>query len=324
VAKTDREPFTVIAQPDSDRPMARRWVRWGYVVLLGFIGAVGLWGSFAPLESAAIAVGSVSLDTNRKTVAHLEGGIVEKILVKEAQTVEKDQHLIQLDTTQARGRIDILKSKIASAESQLKLLRSEIDTVEGLLKKGLAQRPRLLALQRREAEIEGELGENKAQMKVAEDTIARAQIKAPVSGTVIEMKVHTTGGVIKAGEPLLAIVPRDEPLTIEAQIEPNDIDVVRPGLAAHVRLTPYNVRFAPPMPGKVVHVSADRFTDQKTNASYYTARIELTKKPQEIDPQIKLYPGMPAEVIIVTGERTMFAYLAAPITRSFRKAFRED
>lgn len=324
MAKTDREPFTVIAQPDSDRPMARRWIRWGYIVLGVFIGAVGLWGGFAPLESAAIAVGSVSLDTNRKTVAHLEGGIVEKILVKEAQTVEKDQILVQLDTTQARGRIDILKSKITSAESQLKLLRSEIDTVEGLLKKGLAQRPRLLALQRREAELEGELGENKAQMKVAEDTIARAQIKAPVSGTVIDMKVHTSGGVIKAGEPLMAIVPRDEPLTIEAQIEPNDIDVVRPGLAAHVRLTPYNVRFAPPMPGKVVHVSADRFTDQKTNANYYMARIELTKKPAEIDPQIKLYPGMPAEVIIVTGERTMFAYLAAPITRSFRKAFRED
>jgi multidrug resistance efflux pump len=244
--------------------------------------------------------------------------------VREGQTIEKDQVLIQLDTTQPRGRIDLLKAKIKSAEAQLKLLRSEIETVDGLLKKGLAQRPRLLALQRREAEIVGELGENAAQMKVAEDAIARATIKAPVSGTVIDMKIHTTGGVIKAGEPLLAIVPRDEPLTIEAQIEPNDIDVVRPGLAAHVRLTPYNVRFAPPMPGKVVHVSADRFTDQKTNANYYMARIELTKKPQEIDPGIKLYPGMPAEVIIVTGERTMFAYLAAPITRSFRKAFRED
>jgi multidrug efflux pump subunit AcrA (membrane-fusion protein) len=324
VAKTDKEPFTVVANPQSERPPARRWIRWGYLVLGGFVGAVMLWGFLAPLESAAIAIGSVSLDTNRKTVQHLEGGIVEKIFVREGQTIEKDQVLIQLDTTQPRGRIDLLKAKIKSAEAQLKLLRSEIETVDGLLKKGLAQRPRLLALQRREAEIVGELGENAAQMKVAEDAIARATIKAPVSGTVIDMKIHTTGGVIKAGEPLMAIVPRDEPLTIEAQIEPNDIDVVRPGLAAHVRLTPYNVRFAPPMPGKVVHVSADRFTDQKTNANYYMARIELTKKPQEVDPGIKLYPGMPAEVIIVTGERTMFAYLAAPITRSFRKAFRED
>lgn len=324
MAKTDREPFTVVANPQSERPPARRWIRWGYLVLGGFVGAVCLWGFFAPLESAAIAIGSVSLDTNRKTVQHLEGGIVEKLLVKEAQAVEKDQILIQLDTTQPRARIELLKAKIKSAESQLKLLRSEIATVEGLLKKGLAQRPRLLALQRREAEIVGEHGENQAQMRVAEDAIARATIKSPVTGVVIDLKVHTTGGVIKAGEPLMAIVPRDEPLTIEAQIEPNDIDVVRPGLAAHVRLTPYNVRFAPPMPGKVVHVSADRFTDQKTNANYYTARIALTKKPHEIDPGIKLYPGMPAEVIIVTGERTMFDYLAAPITRSFRKAFRED
>jgi multidrug efflux pump subunit AcrA (membrane-fusion protein) len=324
VAKTDREPFTVVANPMSERPPARRWIRRGYIVLGGFVGAVVLWGTLAPLESAAIAIGSVSLDTNRKTVQHLEGGIVENLLVKEAQAVEKDEILIQLDTTQPRGRIALLKAKIKSAESQLKLLRSEIDTVEGLLKRGLAQRPRLLALQRREAELVGELGENQAQMGVAEDAIARATIKAPVSGVVIELKIHTTGGVIKAGEPLMAIVPRDEPLTIEAQIEPNDIDVVRPGLAAHVRLTPYNVRFAPPMPGKVVHVSADRFTDQKSGANYYMARIALTKKPSDIDPQIKLYPGMPAEVIIVTGERTMFDYLAAPITRSFRKAFRED
>lgn len=324
MAKTDREPFTVVAQPEADRPPAKRWIRWGYIVFASFIGAVLLWGFLAPLESAAIAVGSVSLDTNRKTIQHLEGGIVEKILVKEAQSVEKDQILIQLDTTQARGRIELLRAKTKSAQAQLKLLDDEINTVDGLLKKGLAQKPRLLALQRRHAELTGELEENRAQMKVADDAIARAMIKAPVSGVVIELKVHTTGGVIKAGEPLMAIVPRDEPLTIEAQIEPNDIDVVRPGLAAHVRLTPYNVRFAPPMPGKVIHVSADRFTDQKTNANYYTARIELTKKPSEIDPGIKLYPGMPAEVIIVTGERTMFDYLAAPITRSFRKAFRED
>lgn len=324
MAKTDREPFTVVADPTSDRPPAQRWIRWGYLVLGGFLGAVVLWGFLAPIESAAIAIGSVSLDTNRKTVQHLEGGIVEKLMVKEGQSVEKDQVLIQLDTTQPRARIELLKAKIKSSESQLALLRSEIDTVEGLLKKGLAQRPRLLALQRREAELVGELGENQAQLRVAEDAIARAAIKAPVSGVVIDLKIHTTGGVIKAGEPLMAIVPRDEPLTIEAQIEPNDIDVVRPGLAAHVRLTPYNVRFAPPMPGKVVSVSADRFTDPKSNAAYYMARIELTRKPSDIDPSIKLYPGMPAEVIIVTGERTMFAYLAAPITRSFRKAFRED
>ena len=324
MARTDREPFTVVANPMSDRPPARRWIRWGYLVLGAFVTAFVLWGTLAPLESAAIAIGSVSLDTNRKTVQHLEGGIVEKLLVKEAQAVEKDQLLLQLDTTQPRARIELLKAKNKSSEAQLRLLRSEIATVEGLLKKGLAQRPRLLALQRREAEIVGALGESAAQMRVAEDAIARAAIKAPVSGVVIDLKIHTTGGVIKAGEPLMAIVPRDEPLTIEAQIEPNDIDVVRPGLAAHVRLTPYNVRFAPPMPGKVVHVSADRFTDQKSGGNYYLARIALTKKPSEVDARIKLYPGMPAEVIIVTGERTMFDYLAAPITRSFRKAFRED
>ena len=106
MAKTDREPFTVVANPLAERPPAKRWIRWGYLVLAGFVGAVALWGFLAPLESAAIAIGSVSLDTSRKTVQHLEGGIVEKILVKEAQTVEKDQLLVQLDTTQFRARIE--------------------------------------------------------------------------------------------------------------------------------------------------------------------------------------------------------------------------
>jgi multidrug efflux pump subunit AcrA (membrane-fusion protein) len=324
MAKTDREPFTVVVTPTTDQPNTRVWVRRGYIVLVAFAGAALLWGAFAPLESAAVAIGSVSLDTSRKLVQHLEGGIVEKVLVKEAEGVEKDQLLLQLDTTQARGRIDILKAKITSSEAQIRLIKEEADTVESLLKRGLAQKPRLLALQRRAAELTGELGDSQAQMRIAENTIARSGIRAPVAGTVIDLKIHTSGGVIKAGDPLMAIVPKDEPLMIEAQIEPNDIDIVRPGLAAHVRLTPYNVRFAPPIPGKVVHVSADRITDQRTNTNYYTARIELNRKPHEIDPSLKLYPGMPAEVIIVTGERTMFAYLAAPITRSFRKAFREE
>jgi RND family efflux transporter MFP subunit len=293
--------------------------------VLGFFFTAALaWGGFAPLESAAIAVGTVNVETNKKLVQHYEGGIVAKILVRENQEVTKEQVLIQLDTTQAKAKLELLKARLTSLNSQLKLVDEELKTVEALFKKGHSTKPRLLALQRKKAEIEGQVAENQAQQRVAEDTMARSEIKAPISGTVTDLKVHTPGGVIKAGETLMAIVPKDEGLFIDAQIDPNDIDVVRPGLEAHVRLTPYNARFMPPLPGKVTHVSPDRFTDPKTNAIYYQARIALLKKPSEIDKNMKLYPGMPAEVIIVTGERTMLAYLFSPITRSFRRAFRED
>ena len=323
MAKTDREPFTVVVATDAERPLAGHWVRVGYGALVLFTGAFLVWSGLAPIESAAVAAGSVSLDTNKKLIQHLEGGIVAEILIREGHVVERNQVLLRLDVTQARSRIDQLKSRIASSTRQLALNQEELDTVERLLQRGQATKPRLLGLQRRKAEIEGQIEEFQSQLKVAEDIIARAEVRAPIAGTIIDMKIHTAGGVIKAGETLMSIVPKDEPLIIEARIDPNDIDVVRPGLPANVRLTPYSARMAQPLPGKVSHVSADRFTDPATNATYYQVRVTLEQKPSEIS-GLKLYPGMPAEVIIITGERTVLAYLVAPITRSFRRAFREE
>jgi multidrug efflux pump subunit AcrA (membrane-fusion protein) len=324
MASNRSEPFTVVVAETAERPPARRWVRAGVFALLLFGGGLFAWGGLAPIESAAIAVGTVSVDSNKKSVQHLEGGIVAKILVRDGQEVAAGQVLLQLDTTQTAGKAELHRNRLRSLEAQLRTVEDERKTVEELLKKGQSTRPRLLALERKKAELEGEIADNKTQLKVAEDAIARAEVKAPIAGTVVDLKVHTTGGVIKAGDTLMMIVPKDDPLVIESQIDPNDIDVVRIGLPAHVRLTPYNMRYVPPLKGKVVSVSADRFTDPNSKASYYTARVVLNEKPQSLDPSIKLYQGMPAEVIIVTGERTLLAYLAAPILRSFRRAFRED
>jgi RND family efflux transporter MFP subunit len=319
-----KDPFTVAVQPVGERPPARTWTIVGYAAAAALFAAALVWGAFAPLESAAIAGGLVSVDSNRKEVQHLEGGIVKRILVREGQQVQAGQELVLLEAGKAEAAVTTLKAKITADTTQLKLTQDELDTVEALFKKGQALRPRMLALQRKKAELEGLIAQSRAELKTAEDQIARAVIRAPIAGTVIDLKVHTAGGVVKPGEPLMSIVPRDDPLVIEAHIDPNDIDVVRPGLAAHIRLTPYNQRYAPPLEGRVVQVSADRFTDAKSGAAYYLARVQLTQKPSEIDPAIKLYPGMPAEVIIVTGQRTLLGYLAAPISRSFRRALRED
>jgi multidrug efflux pump subunit AcrA (membrane-fusion protein) len=278
----------------------------------------------APLHSAAIAPGSVNLDTYRKTVQHYEGGIVDQILAREGQRVAKGDILIRLDQTRANASIDLLEARIAAEEKQLKFIAEEIAIVEGLLDKGLAKRPRILELYRRHAELEGDRSEHLAQLRAAQDVIVRSIIRAPITGTVMGLQVHTRGGVIRAGEPVLSIVPQDEPLFIEARIAPNDIDIVHSGQAAQIRLTPFNARMTPPIPAVVEWISADALSDPATGIQFYLARIKPAILPSELPDNMRLYPGMPAEVMVLTGERSFMNYLMAPLTRSFRRAFKEQ
>ncbi|MDJ0950526.1 MAG: HlyD family efflux transporter periplasmic adaptor subunit [Alphaproteobacteria bacterium] len=296
----------------------------GLLVLALFFGGLGAWATLAPLESAAIATGVVSVDTNRKTVQHLEGGIIGEILVREGDRVAAGQVLIRLDQTQPKARLDLLHGQVVATETQLELLKEETAAVRTLLKKGLVQKPRLLALLRRKAELEGERGEALAQILAAEDVLKRSEILAPIEGTVVGLQVHTTGGVIKEGEPLMDIVPSQEGLVIEARLDPLDIDVVSAGLEAQVHLTPYNRRSSVPVAARVLSVSADSMVDERTGQSYYLARIELTQDPGEVVEGATLFPGMPVEVMILTGARTLADYLLRPVTRSFDRAFRED
>ncbi len=154
--------------------------------------------------------------------------------------------------------------------------------------------------------------------------LRRTAIRAPLAGTIVGLQVHTLGGVIGPGEPLMDIVPSGDRLVIEAQINPIDIDVVHPGLVAQVRLMPFSMRNTAPLDGTVTSVSADRLTDERTGESYYLARVELNEDPAKALGGASLYPGMPAEVMVVTGERTALAYVFKPITASFNRAFREE
>lgn len=307
-----------------ERPPIGRSAALGAVLILLFFAGFAGWSAVAPLQSAAIAMGNVSLETYRKSVQHYEGGIVDKILVREGQKVAEGDTLILLDETRAKAQIELLQAQILAGKKQLELINEEIASIDQLFEKGLATKSRVLALYRSRAELEGTRSEQQAQLRAARDVIARARIQAPISGTVVGLQVHTTGGVIKAGETLLSIVPQNEPLVVEAKIDPNDIDIVQNGLDAQVRLTPFNARMVPPVPAKIVWVSADSMNDQQTGTRYYVARAELNTLPSELPEDIRLYPGMPAELIIVTGESTLLDYLLAPLTRSFRRAFREQ
>ena len=130
--------------------------------------------------------------------------------------------------------------------------------------------------------------------------------------------------VITPGKPILDIVPQKEELIIDARVSPMDIDKVRVGLLAQVRFSAFKQALTPKMEGKVINLSADRLTDERTGMPYYQAQVELTPDSYEKLGTMELVPGMPAEVLINTGERTVFQYLMQPITNAFARAFIED
>lgn len=156
------------------------------------------------------------------------------------------------------------------------------------------------------------------------DVLDRTAIVAPVSGKVVELRFHTAGGVVMSGEPILDLVPLDEELVIDARVSPIDIDVVHEGLEAQIVLTAYVQRNLPQIVGRVRSVSADAIADQSTGESYFLARIEVDRMQlEDLAQDIDLSPGMPAEVLIKTGERTVIEYLIRPVLDAFRRSLRE-
>ncbi len=173
-------------------------------------------------------------------------------------------------------------------------------------------------------DTQSKLAEVTEKEKAAKDILERTTIRSPQTGTVVGLEVHTIGGVIKPGQTLMEIVPKHELLVIDAEVSLQDIDVVQPGLVAKVQLSALPTRTTPTLLGKVTHVSADTFQDEKTGRTYYRATVEI--EPGELKKLGKqtLYPGMPAEVMIVTNRMTPFQYFIGPIKRSFDRAFKEQ
>lgn len=429
-----------------NKPSIKKFLSFGMIVIIIFFGSFLIWAFFAPLESAAIAPGKITVAGKRRTIQHLEGGIIKKIFVKDGTKIKKGQILIQLDDVESNAvyqlrrnevfelsaiesrlvaefknyneikfseillnnqnkekakqimasqisifnenqkafsenlkilqqRIQQLQEQIRGYESsekavekQLALIQEEIKSVAYLEAKKLIERYRLLALQREDASLSGKkgeltagiaaikekIGETKLQIskiktshrreillelrqtqqklaeaiqkeKAAKALLNRTMIRSPIDGTVVGMKIHTLGGVIRPGESVMDIVPSHEELIVEAEINPLDIDVVHPGLTAKVQLVSFNLRNTPMLFGKVTNVSADAFSDQNTGKSYYMAKIVIDQKElNKLKQGQALYPGMPVQVMIITAKLTPFQYFISPIRNSFNRAFREQ
>ena len=172
-------------------------------------------------------------------------------------------------------------------------------------------------------EVETRISDLRERMSAARDELLRTRVTAPVAGTVVNLRVFTRGGVVRDGQRLMDIVPTGSDFVVEARVPPTDIDVVYPDLPAQVRLTAFSHLTTPPLNGTVLRVSADRFTDERTGIAYYEAQIGLDPGQPELA-DLKLHPGMPADVMIITGKRTALDYLLKPIVASFGRALREQ
>jgi HlyD family secretion protein len=234
-----------------------------------------------------------------------------------AKGLERKPRLLQLerDLAEVEGRRGDTTAQIAKAKQTIAESEVDILSLRNDRQKDVADELR---------ETQKKIHELAEQAQAAADVLARVDIKAPENGTVTELRVHTPGGVVTAGEALLDLVPQSDRLVVEAQVRPEDIDRVREGLPAYVRLLPYKQRRTPPIDAKVIYVSADRVIDKHTNQPYFTAKLRLDEgQLAALGRDVKMVPGMPSEATIKTGESTVAIYALSPILDSFHRAFTE-
>jgi HlyD family secretion protein len=221
-------------------------------------------------------------------------------LEREATRLEGERGLLVATTAQAKGKINELELQIIQIDQELS---SEV-----------AKEMR---------EIDGKIGEFIERKVTAEDQLRRIDIRAPQDGTVFQSNVHTVGGVIAAGDAIMLVVPAADNLTVEAKVNPQDINQLQVGQKAMLRFTSFNQQSTPEIDGTVSRISADITTDQRTGIGYYTIRIAMSAEQVARLGEVKLVPGMPVEAFVQTGDRTVISYLAKPLTDHFQRAFRE-
>lgn len=216
-----------------------------------------------------------------------------------------------------RGEIAELDSNIATTEMRITETQTEI---------GQVQREFFAEVVTQLGETRSELEDLRERHTALQDVVDRKIVRAPDAGIVNGMDIHTVGAVIAPGDPIAEIVPAGDELIIQARVPPMDIDRVAVGQEASVRFSALNAQTTPQLVGTVISVSADAFVEERTGSSYYQARISVD--PAELETlqgtAIVLVPGMPAEVFINSGERTLMQYLLKPLTNAMARSFIED
>lgn len=234
----------------------------------------------------------------------------------------KQQRLVQMP------RYNNMERDLIGLEAQMGQLGTSIAQVQGKITETQLQIINIDEDLRSEVskelrEIQPKAAELEEKRVAAEDQLRRSEIRAPQSGTVHQLSVHTIGGVIATGEPIMLIVPANEPFRLEVRIAPQDIDQLQIGQPAIVRVHAFNRRTTPELAGQIERISADISKDTQTGMPYYAARLVLTDTELDKLSGLKLVAGMQADAFIRTGERTFLDYLTKPITEQIARAFKD-
>lgn len=222
---------------------------------------------------------------------------------------------LQREEAQLQGRVGELSASVAQAEGRI--TETDIEILRLSTERREEAITQLRDLQFRELE----LAERRQSLG---EELDRLEIRAPVSGVVYDLSVFARRSVIRAAEPVLYLVPQDRPLIIASKVEPIHIDQVFPGQDVVLRFSAFDQNSTPELYAHVVNVSADAFTDERTQATYYRAEIELNPGEVEKLKDLRVIPGMPVETYIRTNDRTPMGYLIKPLSDYFNKAFRES
>jgi HlyD family secretion protein len=233
-----------------------------------------------------------------------------------------DQHLVQISrmTTLQRdaARLNGERAQFVASRAQAKgkITETELQIIQ-------VDKDLVSDVSKDLRETNDKIGEFVERKVTAEDQLRRTDIRAPQDGMVLQSTVHTVGGVITAGDAVMMIVPQADALSVEAKVNPQDIDKLQIGQKTLLRLSAFNQRTTPELNGVVTRVSPDVTTDQRTGQSYYTIRVSMP--PEEIARlgDSKLIPGMPVEAFVQTGDRTLMSYLVKPLRDQLMRAFRE-
>jgi protease secretion system membrane fusion protein len=409
------------------------------------VGGFLLWAALAPLDEGVPSQGYVAIDTKRKTVQHLSGGIVREVLVGEGDKVTEGQLLIRLDDAAAKANFEAVRQRylglramqarleaeqmgsvsisfhpdlraaagdplirqqmvnqkllfqsrksalladlqvfeesiqgqqglsqayegmMENRRNQLSLLNEELGNTRGLVKEGYVPRNRQLELERQVSESStaiAELQGNTVRAKRAmaelrqraiarqqeyrkevesqlsditrevlsdagkflalKDDLARTEIRSPASGQVVALAAQTVGGVVGPGQKLLDVVPANESLVLETRVAPHLIDSVHAGMPVDVRFSSFARSPQLVVGGKVLSVSGDLLADPQNGIPYYLARVVVTPEGLKKLGKRQMLPGMPVEVVLRTGERSMLTYLLHPLTKRIAASMTEE
>lgn len=423
----------------------KRAVRLGWLLVLAGFGGFLLWALFAPLDKGVMVNGSVVISGNRKVVQHNQGGIVDKIQVKDGDRVEAGQILLTLNEVDARsasegldgqylqlvareGRLlaeqqrlsdmvmtprlqplagkpemsvitalqrDLLHSRqqslkleaegmrtsiagmeaslsaqrqvMSSKQKQRETLEQQLQGLRSLAAENYVPRNKMLENERLLAQLNGDIAQlagdiNRTRRDIEQQTLliaqrqqeydkevnseladvrallsdvgskkekadfnlANIQMRAPVSGTVVGLKVFTEGGVIAPGQTLLEIVPDDQPLLVDARLPVELVDKVWPGLPVELQFVAFNQSTTPRVAGTVELLSADRLLDERDGSPYYSLRVQVDEAGKRALEGLEVKPGMPVQGFVRTGERSFVNYLFKPLMDRLHLALTEE